>query len=211
MSEPRIEPAPVDAGNTADVLKDEFARDMAGHQKRTGRMPTPAANQRLAASLFERMEAKRRDAKPVNAPAAAAKPAESQAEKRARSMGYKLVRLPDQGKQRTLKLDEGLARFMARLEERVMLLFTGRDLRGELPRGLWEGWHKERGPLNSPSWHERVLAAERTRRGPMGTLSPQEREEWRKRGVAELLQVCEDSSAVLGDWKKPPAQRLIIV
>lgn len=175
----------------ARLMRETFTRDMARHQREiNGTLPTPGDNEQLVADFLERYERKKGEEKP--APFRPGPP-ERQAEKRAREAGWTLTREPDTGDDPPLvkTYDAFQAHFAARLNARIRLLLEGIDEDGQPLRTSVE----ERGPGGAPSWRDRVLAAIRT---------------WqvdRRRGVAELLSVVEDSSASFGDWKKEPPRR----
>lgn len=172
-------------------MRETMTRDMARHQRAiAGEMPTPRENEELVASFLERYERRKAEAKqrPIRPG-----PPERQTEKKAAREGWTLTRGPDTGDDPPLvrTYDAFQAQFAARLDARIRLLTEGIDEDGQPIRTDI----RERGPLGAPSWRERVLAAIRT---------------WqidRRRGIAELLSVVEDSSASFGDWKKAPPQR----
>lgn len=163
-----------------DLARDAFREDMSRHQRMVGQMPTPRENDRLLADALERSERRRSERKTAPATKVDAKPVRK-ADQIATERGYRIIRQPDVDSplvQRALNPME--KQFAKRLDARVQLLMGKRD----------------RGPFNQPSWRERVMAAMVTSlRDP-------------RRGCAELLAVCEESSEKFGDWKKDSAKPL---
>ena len=165
-----------------DIMKDSFAHDMAKHQRMTGKEPTCEENAQLAKELFERIEREQSEAKHVYEAPVKADEKERKFSKDVLEKGYRVIEEEDQGTKfdALLKLDKFEADVFTRMNARVQLLLS----------------KLERGPLNSPSWCERVLAAQRT-----GMID-------KKRGQLELIEVLEASNIVFGDWKKDPAKKL---
>lgn len=166
-----------------DLARDSFAHDMAKHQREIrGEIPTPAANEQLAAETLNRFENQQAEAKPEpSAPAdeTATDAHMADVERRAKEKGWKVLRAPEGG----IVLPASAATRIAaeRIDARLQLLLS----------------KVERGPLGQPSWHERVLAVIRTR-----MVDPD-------RARLELFQLLEDSSTTFGDWKAEPEKKLI--
>lgn len=169
------------------AAREEMARDMAESERRQGRLPESRRNDSLAVSVLERVEHKRaeraRCMRPRPQPAPNTPPGERHADRRARELGLEIVRAPDKPAPHPLaKADEKTLRYAERLNARVSLLLQ----------------KKERGPAGQPSWRERVLSVMALK----ASGAPQ------KRVSQELVQLCEESSFVFGDWRKEEPQRL---
>jgi hypothetical protein len=173
-----------------DLLKDSFARDMAEHQRMTGKMPTPAENARLAVPVFERLEQKQA--------AQAARAADDVADRRSdedRAADRKrelerrgasesaerarLVRLPDKEPIAVAANPEDLELGL-RMLRRLELLLT----------------KPEKGIGGTPSWRERALAVVALRHFGGD----------KRRAAEELGQLCEDSIPAFGPWDVPEGE-----
>lgn len=162
-----------------DFAFDAFREDMARHQRMVGQMPDTRRNEEMAAEALNQSERKRAEAKP--APPVRADPRKPKTVLGVTSSGHKIIRVPDVDSPKVQRVLDPLERqYARRLDARVQLLLSKR----------------ERGPLNQPSWRERVMSA----------MAVALRD--RRRGQAELVAVCEASSETFGDWKKDPARPL---
>ena len=174
-------------GSLAD--KDALLADMATHQRMTGREVTAEANDRLAVPLFERVAAQvaAQITRPVKRVAAAPDftTAQAHADARGKAAGrspWKIEHKPPSLTRDIAKSGPHVLAMFERLQERIALLMTKR----------------ESGILGAPSWRDRVLAvlAEKLSGRDVQMRS------------AHLIQLCEDSNASFGDWKKEPGQKL---
>ena len=170
--------------------KDALLGDMAAHQRLTGREVTAEANDRLAVPLFELVAAKAAAAAArVQTPRSPMTPdfaaAQARANARAAAKGVKPWQLKIEPKTITRDVAQAGPHVLAmfeRLSARVQLLMTKR----------------EPGLLGAPSWRDRVLAV----------LAEKYAGRTQRLTSAHLIQVCEDSNASFGDWKKEPEQKL---
>lgn len=173
-------------------LKESFAADMAEQQKLAGKMPTPAANERLAVPLFEALEQKRAERAaratpitrdPMPDDEAHQKAIRSEVERRGRPGAadrLSIQRMPDRApvapKASAADLERG-----RRMQRRLDLLLT----------------KVERGPFNSPSWAERAQAVLMLR-FVVGL-------DYRRK-LQELLDLLAASEAVFGPWDVPEGE-----
>lgn len=119
---------------------DAFLGDMAGHQASHVGEVTGAANQRLAAPLFERLDLQAAERKPAPPPLPAAPPEVRQSDIEAQKRGFRIIRdereLPAIAPPLSIRDQVRAAAIKRRLE----------FLLGKV----------ERGPLGQPSWAERL-------------------------------------------------------
>jgi hypothetical protein len=195
---------------------DLFLGDMAGHQAVHAGETTPSANQALAAQLFERLDQKAADAERRMAPVSSSpdpvpdeeRPSRKEAEKR----GYTFKELPDPEPSeeappqnvlgpRTLELYE-------KINARLRLLLS----------------KVESGPLGSPSWRDRVLAAQslrvtgRTEKevAAVGRLFGLElalihaRSGGKVSAARAVIKLINESDAAFGSWKADAPRKMIL-
>jgi hypothetical protein len=174
-------------------LKESFASDMAEHQKKTGKLPTPAENARLAVPMFEMLEQKLADEAQRQALAAPTKvdprPSEinrdslrRECERRGRGSAADFLaikRMPDKAPIAVAPDPADLERGM-RMLRRVQLLMTKRD----------------EGVLGLPSWAQRAKAVLFLK---FAGADP-------RRIAFELVQLCEDSIPAFGPWDVPEGE-----
>jgi hypothetical protein len=197
-----------------DVIKDEFARDMAAAQERAGAIPTPTENADLVAQAMNRLENKVAEATPAAADVVDPRPEETEAQRKARELGWELTRdsAPAADDADLVEPPAAQTTLYERMNARVELLLTKQDP----------------GLLGAPSWAQRVEDVVRFKyehmprpigliRDPLtgkpikAVYDKAELGRHRRRYTAMLVQVLEESSAVCGDWKKPPAAAPITV
>lgn len=193
----------------AEVMADREALDlmtgdMAGHQAATGRLPTPAENQALAAQVFERLDHKAAEAKPRVTPDPPAREVDaadsggSAAAAKAQQMGYRMLRERDLPELVPVKMGPQTLERYEKIRARVKLLLT----------------KVESGPLGAPSWADRMWAAlslkmtGRTEREVIAVgrlfgieLAIIHQHQGGKVSSAKaVLRLVEESSAVFGPW-----------
>lgn len=161
---------------------DGLQEDMAAHQRRFSGEVTAEANRKLAAEAIERLEKEQADAKSIAVdvppPDMTAKKIDT---KTIEDRTYTITREadnPSEGRE----ANDHERWFLAHMVPRIQLLLA-----------KWD-----RGPLNSPSWAERVLAACRWRQ-----VNP-------RRYLMELFQVLDDSNRLFGDWKADPEPKIFV-
>ena len=170
-----------------DTLKECFAHDMAEHQKRIGKLPTPEENRKLVEPEFEKLERQLQD--DWDRFKAKSKP---RADKRS---------FEDKAK------DSGWSYFKADGEEKTDAIprFTMDDVRARERIALLVQ-KRERGPKGQPSWRDmvRAMVVRYWRDKALGYPYHL------NRGAALMERILDESSKVFGDWRKPqkPEPRL---
>lgn len=206
---------------------DLLTGDMAGHQEKTGKLPTPGENQALAGELFERLDRKAGEKKP----AIVADPPEvkhigdlshldcpplgqpiarapSAVELKAKEKGYRLLRGDNAPHVVPVKLSSRALEMHKKITARVKLLMS----------------KEESGVLGAPSWRDQVLAVQslqftgRTEKevaavskafGPKVAAIHAARGGRASAAVA-ILKVLDESSAVFGDWWVDAPKKVMI-
>lgn len=165
------------------IMRDSFAEDMAEHQRMHGQMPTPAENQALTVPLFEEIEKKIAD--DPDRQSVESQPPDPErprkVDQRAKERGLRVVRKMS-GPNKNIAAALGAEKkFAELLQKRVSLLLEKRDS----------------GPLGQPSWHDRVMAELFSYK--LGDPHATEM----------LIEICEESNAYFGDWKKEEAKKSV--
>jgi hypothetical protein len=169
---------------------DALQGDMAAHQAATTGEVAGENNRQLAASVFDRIEHKmaERARKAAPAPAPVSRQVARAEKREIDGKRYTVTRSPEpEGPthgQAVLKSSKHALWLFERASARLQLLLS----------------KPERGPLGQPSWRERAMAWLALVGGKQPT----------KRSLAELLQLCDESSAAFGDWKKEREVRLYV-
>ena len=170
-----------------DTLKECFAHDMAEHQKRIGKLPTPEENRKLVEPEFEKLERQLQDDwarfKAKSKPRADKRSFED----KVRGSEWTYFKAEGDGNSGTIPrftMDDIRAR------ERIALLVH----------------KKERGPKGQPSWRDRVMAMVLRYERDKALGYPYHL----NRGAALMERILDESSKVFGDWRKPqkPEPRL---
>ena len=162
-----------------EAMRSGLLKDMSDHQRGRGKVPTASDNETLMVPIFERIEQRQRERdgrpKPKLTPAEPTRRTEA----KAKAAGWKITRDEDERTDKIRTLDGISAEVFNRLYPRVQLLLS----------------KHEHEILGRPSWRERILAviAKKWRGHPAQEY------------VAELIQICEESNELFGDWKKDVA------
>ena len=165
-----------------EILRDEFAKDMAGHQRLQGKIPTIRENDLLAKPVFERIEQEIEDAPPP----IRADPKDKEWKTKAEKDGWRVLGEPEENA--ITVIDPAHLAWWEHVRARVFLLLDKRD----------------RGPLNHPSWYERVMAAFMT----YSVFRQRKVADEKNPGFGQLMQVLDDSSPVFGDWTRTKPRRI---
>lgn len=188
---------------------DLMTADMAGHQVATGKLPTPGENQALAGELFERLDRKAEEKKPevvVDPPAVklagdgqlASHLERSATERKAKEMGYRLLRGENAPKVTPVELSSRAIEMHEKIRLRVKLLMS----------------KEESGVLGAPSWRDQVLAVQSLQftgrtEGEVAAVAKtfgtkvaaiHAAQGGRASAAVAILKVLDESSAVFGPW-----------
>lgn len=176
MSEPRT-------GDLRDGF-DAFTEDMAEHQRTHGVMPTPAANQNLAAAEFEQLEHKGAFAPRDAAPAIAEPEPEPELREQREVNGREYTLTKDQRHGDLPVLPGRERQEMVKILQRLRMLLKLEDT----------------GPLGAPSWRTRVIAV-------MDAIAV--RNNWLE-FLTLLDPLLEESSKYFGDWAVDPEPKIFV-
>ncbi len=174
---------------------DALQADMARHQRRFAPDVTAEANHALAVATIERLEREHADQRPTIAPPVPAAPAAFTESREVDVRKYTIDKVPDAPMFRSATDFEHDV--MRHAKPRIELLLTKRDS----------------GPLGSPSWHTRTLAAmfhkvkaiEALKAGLLDDAAICER-----MFQLDLYELLEASNAAFGDWRKDEPSKLIV-
>ena len=180
-------------------IRDSIEADMAGHEARTGEVHA-ARNQLMAAEALEQWERSQSDAKAPPPPSSDASvgslPIERTVEKRTTENGtYTVTREVDAQMFRSASDFE--TQVMIRARPRIDLLMSKEDS----------------GPLGTPSWRAKTLAAmyfkvkslEAKKAGQLDLETYYERAY-----QLDLEELLESSNQIFGDWRKLPEKPLVV-
>lgn len=177
---------------------DALQGDMARHQRQFAPEVTATANQKLAVETIERLEKQDADEKPLaeGAGNATQPPLPPINEKRdVDGREYTLNRAPDVPMYRTASQFE--EQVMAHAKPRIQLLMSKMDS----------------GPLGSPSWQQRTLAAMYFKVKSLEAIQAKRTDlaEYYERAFQlDLSELLEASCQPFGDWRKDAPTKIIV-
>lgn len=169
---------------------DAFAEDMAEHQRGLGKVPTPDANQTLAAPEFEKLEKQGAFARDPDATVADPTPEVAREKKSANGREYELTKSADTAGP-ALQLGGFQAEQTARILERMLFLLQLEDS----------------GIAGAPSWKTRAVAVMRML--DSASVKSQTSEQ-HARFDRELDELLEASNKYFGDWRAGPDKKIIV-
>lgn len=173
---------------------DALQEDMARHQRRFAPEVTADANQKLAAATIERLEKEDAESKPAPPPHLPPTPPPSVTKREIDGRKYTVDVAPDTQK---------LYRTATEFEQQV--------LKHAQPRIEMLLGKPESGPLGSPSWRERTLAAMYFKVKSLEARAAHQHDLARNYELAfqlDLQELLDASSQAFGDWKKSPDRRI---
>jgi hypothetical protein len=175
---------------------DALQGDMARHQRRFAPEVTATENQKLAVETIERLEKQDAEAPPLRAGGQTQPPLPPVTEKReVDGRAYTLDRAPDRGMYRTASEFE--AQVMVHAQPRIELLMS----------------KPESGPLGTPSWQMRTLAAMyfKVKSLEAGKSGRTDLAEYYEQAFQlDLSELLEASNASFGDWRKDAPTKIIV-
>jgi hypothetical protein len=169
--------------------------DMARHQRRFAPEVTADANQRLAVETIERLEKQDADARPsppVEIPVASA---HDRRELEVDGRKYTLERTPDRNVYRTASEFE--AQVIRHAKPRIDMLMTKR----------------ESGPLGTPSWQTRTMAAMYFKVKSLEAIKSGRFDEanvYERAFQQDLYDLLEASNLSFGDWRKDAPTKITV-
>lgn len=171
--------------------------DMARHQRRFAPEVTATENQKLAVETIERLEKQDADAKPIAPPANETQPPLPPVTEKREIDGreYTFDRAPDRDMYRTASEFE--AQVLRHAQPRIELLMSKQDS----------------GPLGSPSWQMRTLAAMyfKVKSLEAGKSGQTDLAEYYERAFQlDLSELLEASCQPFGDWRKDAPTKIIV-
>ena len=180
-----------------DVLavRDALEADMAGHEARHGEVHA-ARNQQMAAEALESYERQAADIKPAKPEPMGSAPIERTVEKRATDRGeYTITREVDKPMFRTASEFE--TQVLAHAQPRIALLMSKQDS----------------GPLGTPSWRSKTLAAMYFKVKSLEAKAAKQVDLETYYELAyqqDLEDLLESSNQIFGDWRKPIEKPLLV-
>ncbi len=178
-------------------VRDELESDMAAHEQRHGEVHA-LRNQALAAEALEALERKQAEDKPVaKAEPVGSAPIERSVERREiNGNRYTVTRDADRTPMfRTASDFE--AQVLAHAQPRLELLLSKRDS----------------GPLGTPSWRNKTLAAMYFKVKSLEAKAAKQTdlETYYERAYQlDLEELLESSNQIFGDWRKSPEKKLVV-
>jgi len=173
--------------------RDALEADMAAHERRFNGEVHAARNQTLAAEAVEQLERMKAETAQTPAPAPVAQPERFTERREINGHVYTLDKAPD---------TTPMFRSATDFERNV--------LRHALPRVQLLLSKPESGPLGTPSWRMRALAAFyfKTKSHEAATSNrPDEADLFERIYQQDLYELLEASNQPFGDWRKTPEQR----
>jgi hypothetical protein len=169
--------------------------DMAQHQRHTGKLPTDSRNQTLAVDAIIELEKRSADVTPPPAEVATTPVVATVERKEVDGKTYIVDRGPDAPMFRAASQFE--SEVLARATPRLELLLSKR----------------ESGPLGTPSWSARVMAAMffkvkslEARAAKLFDLA----ENYERAYQLDLSELLESSNQTFGDWRKTAERPLVV-
>lgn len=176
---------------------DGLQADMARHQRRyAGVEVTAEANRKLAQETIERLEKQDAEAKPKPPPAAPEQPTHATQKHEIDGKVYTLDKAPDK---------TPMFRTATQFEHDVM--------RHAMPRLELLLTKMDSGPLGSPSWRDRTLAAMYFKVKSLEAIASKQIDigtYYEQAYQLDLQELLDASSAAFGDWRKDAPSRVIV-
>lgn len=174
---------------------DSLQEDMANHQRRYTGEVTTRANEKLAVETIERLEKMHADERPAPPPSHTPAPPPFETEKTIEDRTYTFKN----------EADTPMFRTASQFEHDVM--------RHAMPRIQLLLSKMDSGPLGSPSWNQRTLAAMyfKAKSVEAGHAGKTDLAEIYERAFQlDLAELLEESNKAFGDWRKDEPTKLII-
>lgn len=175
---------------------DALQADMARHQRRFASDVTAGENQKLAIATIERLEKEHADEKPAAPPPATVAQPPQQMKRDIDGKKYTVDVAPDNCR---------MFRTATEFEQQVLVHAQPRI---ELLLGKFD-----RGPLGTPSWREKTLAAMYFKVKSLEAQASGEHDLARNYELAfqlDLQDLLESSNVSFGDWKKDKPKRITV-